>query len=109
MTPTVSETAPAASATPAVLHIETTPPKARVFVGGTDRGLSPIDVRVDRSSQAVAIEIKRDGYQTLTDSVVPDVDQRMRLTLIPIPVAVGAPPAPRPSASAKGAPYRRFD
>ena len=101
--------APSASVAPidatVALHIETTPPKAHVFVSGTDRDLSPLDVRVERGPVAVVIEIKRDGYQVLSESVVPDVDQRLRLTLL---VSQGGGPA-RPAASAKGGPYRRFD
>jgi serine/threonine-protein kinase len=99
-----------APAAPVVLRVETSPAKAHVFVGGTDRGLSPLDVRIDRGTEAVVLEIKRDGYQTLSEPVVPDVDQRLRLTLVPTTPAVGAAaPPPKPSASAKGAPYHRFD
>jgi serine/threonine-protein kinase len=102
------QSASAAPAAPVVLRVETSPAKAHVFVGGTERGLSPLDVRIDRGTEAVVLEIKRDGYQTISEPVVPDVDQRLRLTLIPTPT-VGAAPPPKPSASAKGAPYHRFD
>jgi eukaryotic-like serine/threonine-protein kinase len=74
---------PPAAATEAVVHIATTPPSAHVFVGGSDMGATPVDVRLPRGRDAVALEIRKTGYATVAEKVVPDEDQRLVLTLSP--------------------------
>jgi len=100
-------TAPAAPIE-VVIRIETTPPKAHVFVAGEDHGVSPVDLRLLRSSEVTEVELRRDGYVTQVEKVTPETDQKLKLTLIAVPVRGAAPPPPpKPSASAN--PYRRFD
>ncbi|MEA2746211.1 MAG: eukaryotic-like serine/threonine-protein kinase [Myxococcales bacterium] len=98
--------APAAVVAPAevVIRIETTPPKAHVFVGGDDRGLSPIELRMPRATAATEVEIRRDGYQTQRETVTPETDQKIKLTLVPAPIKGAAP-----KANASANPYKRFD
>ena len=98
--------APAPPATPAdvVIRIETTPSKARVFVGGEDRGLSPVELRMPRATEVTEVEIRRDGYQTQREKVTPETDQKIKLTLVPA-AAKGA----APKGSVSGNPYKRFD
>jgi eukaryotic-like serine/threonine-protein kinase len=100
--PSASASAPVAAAE-VILRVETVPPKAHVRIGGHDHGASPIDVRVPRGTEALDVEIKRDGYRTLHESVVPEMDQKLKLTLVPN----AATPASAPKSSA-GA-YHRFD
>jgi serine/threonine-protein kinase len=103
-------------ATEAVVHIDTTPPSAHVFVAGSDRGATPVEVRLARGSDPVALEIRKTGYVTVTEKVVPDEDQRLVLTLSPAspsrhPGAKNPPPSltrVRPSAAAPDG-FTRFE
>jgi hypothetical protein len=58
-------------------------------------------MRVPKRTTAFTLEIRHPGYQTLKERVVPDVNQRLKLTLVP----VAAGPAPTTAASA---PYHKF-
>jgi eukaryotic-like serine/threonine-protein kinase len=86
------------------VHLETSPAKATIYVNNTKKGVSPFDLKLTKSSEPVIIEIRHPGYQTLKERVVPDMNQKLKLTLAP---AHGAPPAPAPAASS--VPYHRFD
>jgi len=86
-----------------VIHIETTPPGARVLVAGEERGTTPLDLSLARSSTPVSIELSLVGHRKLTERVVPDVEQRLRVLLprlhrVERPEAPAAPPG-----------FRRFD
>jgi hypothetical protein len=111
-TPTVIDVPPVpADVEPAqaMLHVETIPAKATILVGGTVMGVSPMDLKLPKNTEPVDVEIRRAGYQTLTERVVPDMDQRLRLSLIASAVAPAPPPpTPRPAPSSQG-PYHRFD
>lgn len=105
---TVAAVAPVASATveappeeETLLHIETVPSRATIFVAGNKMGMSPLDIRMPRRSDTLTLEIRRPGYQTLKERVVPDVNQRLKLTLI---AAGNAAPA-----AAASAPYHKFE
>ena len=50
-------------------------------------------------SERIITQLRAQGYQTLRESVVPDVDQRLKLTL------TGTAKTPAPNAT----PYHRFD
>lgn len=108
-TATAPTVVPTDEAAQVLLHVETTPPGARVLVDGDERGVTPADVRLSRGSTAVRLELRRDGFATLVQSVVPDVDQRLVLTLSAAGRG-GRPPAkargPAPTASDDG--YHRF-
>jgi serine/threonine-protein kinase len=99
----------------AVVHVDTTPPSAHVFVGGSDLGATPVDVRLPRGSDPVALEIRKTGYTTVAEKIVPDEDQRLVLTLSPAspsrhPGAKNPPAAQtrvRPSAAPDG--FTRFE
>ena len=88
--PAISPTAAATSATSATattveeteLHIETVPSRATILVAGTKKGVSPLDLKLPKGHEAVTIEIRRAGFQTLKERVVPDVNQRLKLTLL---------------------------
>jgi hypothetical protein len=93
------------------LHIETVPTNATILVDGTTMGVSPMDVKVPRSDKTLLLELRRPGYQPLRESLVPDVDQKLRLSLVPAtraPALAPAPTAPA-TATASAAPYHRFD
>jgi serine/threonine-protein kinase len=90
-----------------VIRIETSPPKAHVFLAGEDRGVSPVDLRLARGTEVTALEIRRDGYVTQVEKVTPEMDQKLKLTLVP--AAKGPAPKATASAAAGANTYRRFD
>jgi serine/threonine-protein kinase len=121
-TPTPTEApAPAPTAAPASsavsIHVESRPPGARVTLAGSDRGLTPLDVQVPRGTSPIVLELRSPGFTLLTQSVVPDADQKLLLALQPLrgtrpltrpsPTTPTAIPKPPPSAAASG--FRRFD
>jgi serine/threonine protein kinase len=69
-----------ASAT-VVVRVDTTPPGARVSIAGQRRGLTPVVMEIPRGTTAVPIAIRLPGHREVIEEVVPDVDQRVRLTL----------------------------
>lgn len=84
--PSTAETAPVTPAIPSTpatvrLRVETSPPGAAVRVGAELRGVTPLDVDLARGETAVPIAISLEGYQDHVEAIVPDVDQRVRLTL----------------------------
>jgi hypothetical protein len=117
--------APLATDSVVVIRVETNPPAAHVFLGGEDRGSTPVDVRLPRGQGRTSMDIRRAGFATLTQEIVPDQDQRLLLTLAPIvlmhrplptakPSAMpAAPPPPVPTTSAAAQPastgFHRFD
>ncbi|MEZ4263138.1 MAG: serine/threonine-protein kinase [Polyangiaceae bacterium] len=92
----------AAPATSVTVRLETRPAGASVVVAGKTRGKTPVDLPFPRGERAVKVVLRRAGHRALTQSVVPDRDQKLLLTLQP---NVGAP-APKGSSSAG---FRRFD
>jgi serine/threonine-protein kinase len=103
--PPASGSAPSMTAE-VTITIETFPPKATVLMGTSTMGLSPIELKVPRGKEAVLVEIRHPGYQTLTERIVPDVDQKLRLTLNFATTTRAPTPATSTSAAS---PYHRFD
>lgn len=112
---------PDAGADEVFVHVETKPPGARVLVNNQDRGETPIDLLVLRGQEPFVLELRRQGYVTATQQVVPDADQKVLVGLTPVVVHVGRPAVrpPRSNDGSKGqrtAPqtssssgFRRFD
>ena len=133
--PTTSPAAPQAPEAPLVtrappehsraarvrLQIETTPSGARVTLGTVVLGETPLDVHVARGLEPAELTIARDGYVEARERLVPDTDQRLRLTLArarrgAAPRTTGTSPGarPRPPSSPPQQPeqppgYFRFD
>jgi serine/threonine-protein kinase len=102
---TTNTTPPADSET--TLHIETIPAQAAIFIAGAKRGVSPADIRVAKGSAPIVVEIRHTGYSTLREQVVPDQNQRLKLTLL-AKGSKAAPPAPAPSTTGTN-PYKKFE
>lgn len=64
-----------------VVQVDTTPDGADVFVDGTLRGVTPLSLRLDRGASPVELELRRAGYRSTVERVIPDVDQRLRFAL----------------------------
>ncbi|AKF09782.1 serine/threonine protein kinase [Sandaracinus amylolyticus] len=89
-TPTaeIGASAPSVTTTPSVevprsvrVQVETVPPGATVSVAGEPRGTTPLAIELERSDAPTEIAIHLDGHRDQVESIVPDVDQRVRLTL----------------------------
>jgi serine/threonine protein kinase len=100
--PPAASTAPQPPAS-VTLHVESTPPGARVIVGGTDRGPTPLDLALQRSADALVLDVQKPGFVAEQQTVVPDGNQRISVVLgrkvkkavsKPAHTAVAAPPAP---------------
>ncbi len=118
--PPVAESIPAAPRAPepltsappplpehVVVHVESRPSRAHVLVDGSDRGPTPIDLRLLRGTSKVALELRARGFSKLTQSITPDVDQRMLLVLLP--EAPRARPVGRLDAGTIAPPAGSFD
>jgi serine/threonine-protein kinase len=88
-----------------LVHVESRPPGARVLTDGTERGITPVDLRLARGATPVLLELRRAGFAPTTQSVVPDTDQKLVLSLLPASRRSG--PRPGPTGAASG--FRRFD
>jgi serine/threonine protein kinase len=79
--PPPEEPAIAPAPAPIALTLESVPPGAAVYVGASRRGETPVTIEVARSDTPIAIELRARGYVPLHETVIPNVDQRVRLTL----------------------------
>jgi serine/threonine-protein kinase len=115
-------TAPTPSSDAVVIRIETNPPGARVILGGSDRGATPLELSLPRGAEPLEAVLQLDGFVPRAEQLTPNVDQRLLLSLQPLraskprppavkPVATEKPSAPAPAASAPPAKpgFRRFD
>lgn len=111
-----ASSAPAPSATAAAsvaVRVESTPDGANVFVSGRALGTTPYVLDAPKSDDAFEIEVRKDGFVTQRESIVPNVEQRVRLTLPAAPRAQTARPQgttkATPSATATAGGFHRFD
>lgn len=92
---------PASSVT---LHVESIPPGATVMFDGRNEGKTPMDLEVPRDDEPTSVSLQLPGYHPVTEEVVANVEQRLRLVMRPVG---RAPRPPKPTATASG--FRRFD
>ena len=89
---------------PAVVNvtIQSEPSGALVTKDGSLRGYTPLHLLLPHSSDAHAFEIAKDGYQTTTEVIQPNVDQRLQIRLprlaVDTPAAAVLPPTVPPPA-----------
>jgi hypothetical protein len=108
--PSASASASASASTSAhatertVLSIDTVPPHATISINGEKKGKAPLELKLPKSSDEVVIEIQHPGYVTMKERVVPDVNQRLKLSLV-------ASGAAKPAAAKPGSnnPYKKFE
>ena len=111
------------------VRVETEPAGAMVLIGEKVFGLTPTYLLLDQGDAPIKVALTLEGYESRTETVVPDVDQKFRITLVKPELAEATPPpedkvAPPPppllkrrvkKAPPKKAepvdddPYRRFD
>lgn len=66
------------------LHVESTPPAAKLEADGDIRCTTPCDLKIPRGQAAITIRISREGYLPYNDTVRPDVDRRLLVQLSPL-------------------------
>jgi len=100
-------TAPPIVGEETTVHIETIPSRAAIYVGGAKRGVSPLDLKFQKGSSPIVIELRHAGFSTWREKVVPDQNQKLRLTLV---AAKGSPQGPNAGASTATTanPYHKF-
>jgi len=87
------------------VHVESVPSEAEVRLDGRLRGKTPLELTLPRGGAVQSLVLSRAGYQDLSETLVPDTDQRLRLVLEATP----QPRRPAPARSRpKNKPYRRF-
>ncbi len=80
------EMPPAAPASSWVtVTIESDPPGARVLIDDDEQGTTPAALRLSRADRPVAVRLEHAGYEPLETEVLPDLDQRLRLSLVRTP------------------------
>jgi serine/threonine-protein kinase len=66
------------------IAIESVPPGASVRLASDEaqRGVTPFALTLPRGRAPVVVVLSRDGYEPLEETIVPDVEQRVRLPLV---------------------------
>jgi eukaryotic-like serine/threonine-protein kinase len=110
----LSTTAPAADVPQAELRIASQPPGAKVSVDGAEKGTTPFDLRVQRTTEPLQLELRHAGFRPLSQRIVPDRDREVLFTLEPerrtTETRKTRPPSPpSPPASGTTSPFRRFE
>ena len=94
-----------------VVTVETEPSGVKVKLDGEERGATPIDVRIKKTTTPVKLELLSPGFATAAQEVVPDRDQRMYFSLIKTEktiVRIKRPKKTQPKDN-KGSGFHRFD
>ena len=87
-----------------MLSIDTVPSHATISVNGEKKGKTPIELKLPKSSDEIVLEFQHPGYATLKERVVPDVNQRLKLSLVASGGAKGTGSKP-----GSGNPYKKFE
>jgi serine/threonine-protein kinase len=91
------------------LSVDTAPQGVHVIVGGEDRGVTPVDVRVKQGTAALSIELRVPGYQSQSHDAVPDKDQKLFFAMLPLQRHPPQPPRHPPQGKGSGSGFHRFD
>jgi hypothetical protein len=70
-----------------VLHVEATPPGARVFVDGQERGTAPVRLHLSEGEHVVVVRARDHAPRRRTVATVRGVTERWTVTLDPLPPA----------------------
>jgi hypothetical protein len=90
---------------PLVLHVDSIPTGATLFVDGEQRGTTPFDITLDEPRR-IAIEVRLDGRTSVQQEL--DLDRTQRL-LIPLPEAPKQTTPTKKTKPTKRDPFERFD
>ncbi len=82
-----------ATASPVRIDVESTPPNATVYLDGEPQGRTPVALSLPRGDEALSLRLELEGHEQAEESIVPNVDQRIRLSLVPTTTPVAVEPA----------------
>ncbi len=107
----IAEPPPPAPAATVSVDLDSTPSGARVRIGGEERGHTPITLALPRGEEQLELTFDLEGYDPITESITPDVDQRVRVLLVRAPAAPRArrPARPAPAPTKRSGGFYRFD
>ncbi len=63
------------------VSLASTPTGAEVMIDGESRGVTPTTIVLERGADPVDVELHAEGHLVTTERLIPDVDQRLRVTL----------------------------
>ncbi len=106
----------APEASEVTLSLTTWPAGASVTIDGEERGVTPLELSMPRTGEAVEVELARTGFETESHSFVPEADGAIEATLSPRrsrrrhgSSRMTAPTMDPSSASMSDSPFRRFN
>jgi serine/threonine-protein kinase len=81
-TPVPQVQAPPQGASPALaLKVETEPPGAAVEIAGVPRGMTPLDVSLERASLPALLKVSREGFELVQTTLTADAGPTLSLQL----------------------------
>ena len=89
------------------VSIHTEPAGVKVVVAGSERGKTPVDVKLMKGSDPVAFQLLEPGFATAAQKIIPDRDQRLYFQLIKQQKTIVR--VKRPKDKDRGSGFRRFD
>ncbi len=90
-----------------VISVDTDPEGVTVTVAGEERGKTPVDVRLKKSTDPIDVKLLSPGFTTSAQQVVPDRDQRLYFQLVKTQKTIVRVKKPPPDKKDSG--FRRFD
>jgi serine/threonine-protein kinase len=85
------------------LSIDTVPTHGTIVLDGKKMGTAPLELQVPKGKTEMLLEIQRAGYVTLKERIVPDMNQRLKLSLVAAKGAGGKGGAKNDN------PYKKFE
>jgi hypothetical protein len=79
--PRVIAPTPAPEPAQVLVKLTSVPDGASVIIGGEERGKTPIELKITRTSTPIEVTLKHDGYDDAVESITPDVNQRLQFSL----------------------------
>lgn len=77
-------------------------------MGGEKRGYSPMDLKLPTGTSPVAVELRHTGFQPWREKIVPDQNQKLRLTLVANVRSSSGGSTNVTAGSSTPAPYHKF-
>jgi serine/threonine-protein kinase len=88
---------PDAASGEVTISVATDPAGVAVAIAGHDKGVTPVDIKLPRGTQALKLELKEPGFVNAAQDLVPDRDQRLYFAMTRQPkhvTPVKKPPKP---------------
>lgn len=83
------------------VKIDSVPPGANVVVAGEEKGTTPVEVELERSGEALFVEVHLEGYESDAFRLVPAEDSERTIELEAVAPVVEEKPEPKKQATPK--------